>query len=511
MVMLNWKTLPMPVVGYHVYRSLSPEGPFERANKDILPKAAHNDRGLENATPYYYRITALDFMGGESAQGEPIMLTPRDMTPPDAVIGVNGVFASESMTVTLTWEAPEATDTVGYTVLRKEYIPIPLVDENADINELSPRVRQAIQEALEREAQNQPVTITTEMVSSPTFVDSTVENGMNYLYFVKAMDMAGNISATSVQTLIRIPDTIPPATPVGLRGQPTDNRSILIEWDPNTEKDIFGYYLLRSGTPDLAIQELVAPEVILAGTHSYEDTHVDSAATYFYVIKAVDWVSNESVLSQPVELIAPNYEPPSIPVALFTLGGDGVINLSWAPNQEMDIAAYRIYTADSASGTFEQLGDDVASETLTFAHAPVESGVAHWYKISAVDTANNESAQSAPVEGMAVDREPPAPPATPVCAFGSPGSPDEKSVTVTWTPNPEKDIAGYAVYRAAISRSGVVDRISGADLIPRDALTFTDDKLTPGVNYWYVIRAFDTSGNRSRESEPAGPFIIEAK
>jgi hypothetical protein len=49
------------ILGYHVYRSLVETGPFVRANQDLIRGVSYyEDRGLEQLTPYFYRVTAVD-------------------------------------------------------------------------------------------------------------------------------------------------------------------------------------------------------------------------------------------------------------------------------------------------------------------------------------------------------------------------------------------------------------------------------------------------------------------
>jgi fibronectin type 3 domain-containing protein len=343
-------------------------------------------------------------------------------------------------------------------------------------------------------------------VETTTYVDVTIENGRMYYYQIVAVDKDTNVSLPSIVAYLVIPDAIPPGVPTGLKGKPTKNKSILISWDPNPEKDLFGYLLLRGKTPD---DLLPASNDVIRNAASFEDKHVDAGAVYYYVLTAIDTSSNESKKTEPVAVVAPDWEPPEAPMGLFADGADGAITVSWAPNQELDMAAYRVYTSDRATGTYNKIGEDIASGTTSFIHKPVESGIKYWYKLTAVDTSGNESKQSAPVYGLCLDDVPPEPPAAPVGAFGAPGSPGEKTVKLTWAANNEKDIAGYAVYRAAISRTGIVEKISGSALLPPDRLSFEDKTLKPGVEYWYVLRAWDTSGNRSLESETAGPFKIE--
>jgi len=56
------------LAGYHVYRGLAPGGPFTRATVDrTLGVAYFRDSGLAANTRYYYRLTAVDVSGNESA------------------------------------------------------------------------------------------------------------------------------------------------------------------------------------------------------------------------------------------------------------------------------------------------------------------------------------------------------------------------------------------------------------------------------------------------------------
>ena len=86
----------------------------------------------------------------------------------------------------------------------------------------------------------------------------------------------------------------------------------------------------------------------------------------------------------------------------------------------------------------------------------------------------------------------PAPPSTPT----SPAPPSTASVTLAWTPNTEPDLAGYKVYRATSSGS------YGAAIatLPANTTSFVATGLQPGVTYFFVITAFDSSGNESARS-----------
>lgn len=59
---INWiASTSLDVVGYNVYRSTAPGGPFVQANRDLVVGTTYyRDEGLDLLTQYYYRIEAVD-------------------------------------------------------------------------------------------------------------------------------------------------------------------------------------------------------------------------------------------------------------------------------------------------------------------------------------------------------------------------------------------------------------------------------------------------------------------
>ncbi len=65
---LTWTAPPdSDVAGYHVYRSLTPGGPYTRVDVDAVAHTYLVDTGLSAVTRYYYVVTAVDASGNESA------------------------------------------------------------------------------------------------------------------------------------------------------------------------------------------------------------------------------------------------------------------------------------------------------------------------------------------------------------------------------------------------------------------------------------------------------------
>ncbi|MGA1522338.1 MAG: S8 family serine peptidase, partial [Planctomycetota bacterium] len=91
-VALDWSNnTESDLAGYTVYRSTSAGGPFSALNASLLAASAYTDNAVVNGTTYYYRVTAVDTSGNESASSSTRSGTPRapDTTPPSAPTGLS--------------------------------------------------------------------------------------------------------------------------------------------------------------------------------------------------------------------------------------------------------------------------------------------------------------------------------------------------------------------------------------------------------------------------------------
>ncbi len=90
------------------------------------------------------------------------------------------------------------------------------------------------------------------------------------------------------------------------------------------------------------------------------------------------------------------------------------------------------------------------------------------------------------------------PPAAPTGLIATPG---DGTVGLTWTANGEPDLAGYNVYRSTTSPVALTSPINGATLVASPA--YTDNSVTNGTEYFYVVTAVDDSTNQSTASNQA--------
>jgi len=72
---LSWTASASPkAVGYNIYRSTSPSGPFTKINSTPVFKTKYTDTTVVSGMTYYYAATSVDSDGHESAFSEVVQV-----------------------------------------------------------------------------------------------------------------------------------------------------------------------------------------------------------------------------------------------------------------------------------------------------------------------------------------------------------------------------------------------------------------------------------------------------
>jgi fibronectin type 3 domain-containing protein len=215
----------------------------------------------------------------------------------------------------------------------------------------------------------------------------------------------------------------------------------------------------------------------------------------------VDIIGQRSaaVFSDPLQI--KDTRPPLVPMGLKAVDREDGVLLVWNLSPEADVDYYNIYRSDSLEGEYEKInGDPVPVDTTRFFDSGVERGRAWYYSMTAVDEAGNESPRCGAQTIIPVDAVPPAE----VSGLDFEVNAEERAVSLVWDASPEKDLAGYLLYRRL--GDGSYTRITPKPLSPQKRPSYRDTgvgsrPLRPGGRYSYAVTAVDHSGNESSRSE----------
>jgi hypothetical protein len=244
-----------------------------------------------------------------------------------------------------------------------------------------------------------------------------------------------------------------------------------------------------------------APVVARGGRLVFTDRQgLTYGRRYTYAVVVAD---TQGRLGPPATRVAVTYVPAAEPPTnLVAAAGEGAATVRWdAPTRLVDGSAvsgalgYEVLRAPAADAELTPITRlPIPERALT--DRGLENERTYHYAVRAVRLVADTTAYSRPSPRVAVtprDTTPPAPPTNLVAI------PSEATVRLTWNPSPERDVAGYVVYRAL--GSGAFERV-GATRTPDT--TFVDRGVARGA-YRYVVTAQDAAAipNESRRSNEA--------
>ncbi len=336
------------------------------------------------------------------------------------------------------------------------------------------------------------------------YADRSVENERTYWYVVRGRDPFGRLSLPTMAIALKPRDMNAPLPPreftVHVRGD-----VVTMNWLKSHEKDLAGYYIYRSldykdGFKRVT-DKLLPPDIL-----EYVDKGLPVKKTFWYCVVAVDKAGNESARSYIAPANTRDIVPPAVPVKLEGRTEPGKVFLTWQPNQEKDLAGYRVYMAlDREEKYYHMLNQKPMAATSYLYQLPeTASANPYFYKITAMDDSGNESECSEIIELKLPDVTPPRPPVIKKVFNG------EGKITVSWYPCSEPDVAGYFIYR--FLKGSVKDKALQLNdaVLPPERTEFVDERdLQLGKKYLYFIKAVDRDGNQSVASRTSVGAIYD--
>lgn len=275
-----------------------------------------------NYKPYYYRITGISPFGEKGPPSTPVY---------GAGLGsAGGVTASiDSSSITkegngyIRWVFPEGRkqNLMGFKIGRSSKAGGPF-------KEISPLIE----------------------VDQKDFID-TYPDPVNY-YVVKTIGK-DSVATESMPVLIQLLDSLPPATPIGLRGTVDTTGIVTLDWKPNQEPDVAGYRVFRANSME---EEFVQITVAPVEFSDYIDEISLETLTeeIYYKVIAIDHHDNPSEYSPPVKLQRPDKIPPVAPVFSGWRSDEKGVSLEWINSTSRDVVKTVLLRTD-AKGEEKQI------------------------------------------------------------------------------------------------------------------------------------------------------------
>jgi len=327
-----------------------------------------------------------------------------------------------------------------------------------------------------------------------SITDTSVINGEVYYYRIKAKDVNGNISQASSQ-IAASPIDLAPLPPTELLTSVGDG-TITLTWTPGNEYDIYGHIIYRSELNNFDPTSADSISTIYLPENTFLDSGLVSGWTYYYKISSFDLGGNISQSSEQVFGVPQDLTAPSPPINFVVHNGDEQVTISWNENIEGDLGGYNLYR--NSDSTFTPMSSDKIATIESSESSHIDSGLVngftYYYRLTAVDTSGNESLVGDLIIGTPTDQTPPDPPTGLAVING------DHNITLSWTPNMERDLWYYLIYRS--ETSGFTPTSSDSLIkVSSETTSIIDASANNGVSYYYKIIAADVGNNRSEPSE----------
>lgn len=326
------------------------------------------------------------------------------------------------------------------------------------------------------------------------YLDESVENGVDYIYGISAVNIIGVESDTISSSVVTPFDSTPPIVPMGLTAVDREEGVLLI-WRISAEPDFDYYEVLKSSSLRGKY------EVIETGklkNPRFLDRDVVRGKPVYYKVIVVDGSGNRSKPSGAVTIIPKDITPPG-PVFDIEVSVDPderYSTITWEPPPDTDIRGYYIYRGMKEEKLIRITDKPYESEKnpTTFIDRGYKKrglypGKHVYYGVSACDFSYNEGDITI-VEVLVPDKVPPHP------AYSlSAGVTDEGWVFLVWQPSLSSDLASHRIYRKLKDHK----EISLVATLERNVTKYTDKTSLKGKPVIYFLTEVDEQGN---ESEP---------
>jgi hypothetical protein len=344
--------------------------------------------------------------------------------------------------------------------------------------------------------------------------DTTEEDDGQYTISLAARDAAGNRDDTvSLDEINVTVDNTPPTIPVlesPIDGVYIKDNTPLMQWKDSTDDtDVTGYYYrvyyncTDTNDPSTCLTVYPPNPTGLWRTSSEYQAGTTSDGTYYWQVKAVDVLGNESDWSDLEKVIidtrAP--EPPKLtgdPVQYVKWGN---VTRSWLPSSspDVDYYMYKNITNGWTSGPY-----NAGLEEYSITHSTGNYDRIFEWRVAAVDYAGNET-WSENAYKVVVDNTPPTQPEI----TNSPNNSytNVNYITIEWTGGDDE----------GTNQSGIKGYILGYEFIPANGgstITWSTglrDRGNPYTHsgtyghgqgtYVFYVKTVDNAGNESPVSE----------
>lgn len=330
------------------------------------------------------------------------------------------------------------------------------------------------------------------------FEDKTVKLNEKYAYRVISNVPENEMSIDYGGIFVSLKEYEPLPKPMDFTVHFTDNSSML-SWNFKTLSQVYGSYYIERSTDKKTFERITdKPYTSLNQENANNNRifYVDSIANNKPYSYRIQGISPFGELSPYSEIITGKGTSilkfvPHLTVKDFK--DDTTVTLSWEFPEEgnNEISGFELNRSDKDDESYTTVVKNIPAKNRSVTYNKLSS--TNYFTLTAIGK-QGSNRTSFPMLVQPVDSIPPAKP------VGLKGVIDSLGVVkLTWTPNKEKDLLGYRIYRGNVAE----EEFSQITISPSEPNTFEDKVLIKNLNpkVYYKIIAVDYRYNMSEFSE----------
>ncbi len=190
--------------------------------------------------------------------------------------------------------------------------------------------------------------------------------------------------------------------------------------------------------------------------------------------------------------------PPAAPTGLkATIDSAGVVELTWSPNTEPDIMAYRVFFSNDTVSEFLGASDTFLTKpyfTDTLFLGSLTNEI--YYKVLAIDRNYNQGPLSDAIKVLKPDTIPPAP-----ARFENVYQDEAGTIHVEWRKSVSTDVVKQTLYRRVGEDAEWT--LAGEWNAPEFPESFIDTIPASGERFYYRLVVADESDNKTERESPS--------
>ena len=364
----------LDLAGYHIYMARGEEQEYTRLTDQLLSvlQSTFIHEEAEPGVQYRYAVTAVDQNGNEGELSNPAHVYIWDYRIPNPVTGLAAEYDPESKSVKLEWTSVEENEAMKtYQILRRQI--------NPSGGELYDQL-------------NQEAHLESSIIDYGFGTDG-FRDGVSFEYGVVVVNKSSNRSDTA-WTEIQIPDLNPPEAPTSIQVQMRDGEKVQVGWNASVSGDVTSYNIYRQEFESDLTLHLTEND---KGERYLLDRQVELNREYIYSVTAVDSMGNESEALLSGILTTHKTHPPVPSKNVQALYTDNQVILQWQTIDTEQVAGFRIYRSEIATGMYDLIGETNA-DTIRFTHSGSNAG--QWFKVFPVDRMGREARTARAVQAV---------------------------------------------------------------------------------------------------------------